>query len=187
MTIKVIGPGDSRYHANVINVCSNSDALWKQLSPFLMGPVKLYGNHRAIRMENAWQYAKVYARHVDANGEPTHLYYKWAIEGWANDRAVRYPMGKGAIPLYSLWDGEKLDYISARKNIYIPLYSKLAIDTAAYKELERMYEEGKDITLFDFDGYDNTRFNLNMEQVLNNPNKKMGHAFVLKMMLEGMI
>lgn len=185
--IRVVGPSDARYFRNAINVCSNSSNEWKSLSPFLMGPVKLYGIYTAQNMENAWQYSKVYPCHVDESGNPTPSYRKWALEGWMNERAVRYPMGKGAIPLYSLWDGEKLDYISARKKIYIPLYSKLARATIGYKKLEMMCENGGEIVLFDFDGYDNERFNMTMDEVVNNPKKKMGHAFVLKMMLEGMI
>lgn len=49
--------------------------------------------------ENAWQYAKVYHSHVDANGDPTEEYWKWAIKGWDNRKAVRYPMGKGKAPV----------------------------------------------------------------------------------------
>jgi hypothetical protein len=33
-------------------------------------------------------------------------------------------MGRGAKPEYSLWDGERLDYIEARKRIYAPLYAR---------------------------------------------------------------
>lgn len=187
MMIRVVGPSDVRYFRNVINVCSNSKGDWSSLSPFLMGPVNLYDSFKSKTMENAWQYSKVYRCHADENKNPTPSYYKWALEGWMNEHAVRYPMGKGAIPLYSLWNGEKLDYISARKKIYIPLYSKLARATIGYKKLEMMCENNEEIVLFDFDGYDNERFNMSMEEVINNPNKKMGHAFVLKMMLEGMI
>lgn len=71
-------------------------------------------------MENAWQYAKVYKQHTH-NGAPTSDYWDWARAGWSNPSAVRFPMGRGAKPEYSLWDGQRLGYIEARKKIYAPL------------------------------------------------------------------
>jgi len=45
---------------------------------------------------NAW--LQVYKHHVDpATGEPTAEYWAWAEEGWANPRAVRFPMGRGTL------------------------------------------------------------------------------------------
>jgi hypothetical protein len=73
-------------------------------------------------MENAWQYAKVYSCHTNPNsGAPTQEYWKWAREGWNNPSPVRFPMGRGAKPEYSLWDSQRLGYIEARKKIYAPL------------------------------------------------------------------
>jgi hypothetical protein len=93
-------------------------------------------------------------------------------------------MGKGRIPLYSYWDGEKLSYIEARKKIYIPLYSRAVIKTKGFEILKTMVEtEHRDIYLIDFDGYNHIRIKKTMEQVINDPYKKMGHAFVLYSLL----
>ena len=80
-------------------------------------------------MENLWQFAKLYAQHADENGDPTEAYWMWVLRGFADKKAHRYPMGKGAVPLYSYWRGEKLSYIEARKKIYGPLCAKTVMKT----------------------------------------------------------
>lgn len=173
--------------AIAVNTTSRGQDWEKQLSPFYLGPCDLYGGLVAKRMENAWQFSKVYPQHVDEDGDQTSAYWDWAMGGWLDDRAHRYPMGKGAVPLYSLWNDEKLTYVEARKKVYCPLYAAAVEKTTAYGVLQRMYESetarGGDLYLLDFDGYD--RGSKTYEQVLNDPNKKMGHAFVLAMMLDG--
>ena len=42
-------------------------------------------------------------------------------------------------PLYSLWDGQKLGYVDARKQIYIPLYSGAVINTPAFTKLKEVF------------------------------------------------
>jgi len=136
-------------------------------------------------MENAWQFAKVYAVHLDRDDQPTDAYWEWAQAGWANQRAERYPMGKGAVPRYSLWDGEHLDYIEARKKIYGPLYIQAVQRTAGWQHLLELYESSTELYLRDWDGWSMERHNMaTLTDVLNNPFRKMGHAFVLKMLLE---
>ena len=96
-------------------------------------------------------------------------------------------MGKGKKPLYSWWDGEKLDYITARKRIYVPLYSTAVRDTKAFKRLKELYEQEEAIYLLDFDGYNHKLIGMTYDMVLDNPYQKCGHAFVLGMMLEGLL
>ena len=169
--------------ATVINCCSNGTGWERDLSPFLIGPCSLYGNMIAQNMENAYQYSKVYAEHADDSANPTRKYWEWAKEGWANPRAVRYPMGRGRKPLFSLWDGQKLPYIAARKVIYAPLYAEAVQKTQGFKNLVELARQLPTIILRDFDGYDHDALGMSLTDVLNNPHKKMGHAFVLKMLL----
>jgi hypothetical protein len=136
-------------------------------------------------MENAWQYAKVYACHVNADGNPSPEYFKWAKTGWRASRAHRYPMGKGAVPEYSYWNKKKLTYVEARKEIYIPLYSAAVAQTEAFEQLREIHAQSEDIWLWDFDGYDYHKLGMTLEEVRDCPHRKMGHAFVLAMMLEG--
>ncbi len=109
--------GPDEPNKTVINTTSRSTTWSKGLSPFFCGPCDLYDIYNSKNVENAWQYAKVYAQHVDADQNPTESYFLWAQGGWNKKIADRYPMGKGAKPLYSYWNGEKLPYIDARKKI----------------------------------------------------------------------
>lgn len=103
---------------NPVDVTSHSKlAFGKQLSPFYLGPVKLYAGYIAQNVENAWQYSKVYKEFVDEKaGTPSEKYFLWAEKGWRQTWADRHPRGK-EIPLYSWWEGQKLDYPSSEKNI----------------------------------------------------------------------
>lgn len=187
--VRVIGPNDSApLNYTIINTTSMSIDWSRGLSPFFLGPVKLYGDYVSLRMENAWQYSKVYQCHHEeiqgTHGNIKPEYWEWAQDGWNSRYARRYPMGKGAKPLFSLWDNQKLTYTQARKRIYIPLYSRTVRDTIAYNILQRMYLSGEKLCLWDFDGYDHVRLKVPLERVADDPKRKMGHAFVLAMMLE---
>ncbi len=176
-------PGDV-----VISTVSRADNWQAGLSPFVLGPCELYGNYESKNMENAWQFAKVYKKHVAGDGEPSEEYFKWAIRGWNDKKAHRYPMGKGAVPEYSWWRGEALGYIEARKAIYAPLYARAVLKTHAWRTLKKVYaaakKNGERLVLLDFDAYDHQALNMSLADVLNEPKKKMGHAFVLAMLLQ---
>lgn len=174
-------------------VTVSKSTTWSQgLSPFILGPCKLYEDYESKNMENAWQFTKVYTEHATMDGDIHTSYWEWAKNGWASDIAFRYPMGKGRKPLFSLWkvNGEfkKLDYIEARKRIYIPLYYHAVKNTEAFEKLKQKYEQlnkdGKDLYLVDFDAYRHKIMHKSYSDVINNPARKMGHAFVLAMMLE---
>ena len=163
---------------------------WRGLSPFVLGPVKNFAGNEAKIFENFWQYHKVYPCHVDEKGEPSLDWFEWHHKGFASRRAVRYPMGRGAIPLYSFWYGEHLGYVEARKRIYIPFYSKLVGLTTSYMRLRALYESlggGEHLVLRDYDAYDHLKMGRSLRDVVNDPTRKMGHAFVLAMMLTGVL
>lgn len=185
-----------QYPSDQVVITVSASKNWsKGLSPFILGPCALYDGIVARNVENSWQYAKVYPCHTSdetATGEIKEDYWIWAREGWNNSQGVRYPMGKGAKPLFSLWkkNGEykRLSYIDARKQIYIPLYWTAVKNTSAFYKLKKAYEvlkeEDKDLYLVDFDAYRHHDLGMTYKQVINNPNKTMGHAFVLAMGLE---
>lgn len=184
--VKVIGPRDPK-DPLAINTTSRSNNWSVELSPFYLGPIPLYNGMVAKKMENAWQYSKLYSEHADADGNPTDSYWSWAKEGWQSDKASRYPMGKGAKPLCSYWDGLKMTYIEARKKVYIPLYAKAVKQTGAFEKLRMLYEMNGEITLWDFDGYNHRSFGMSYEDVVNSEDRKCGHGFVLAMLLEKVI
>jgi hypothetical protein len=183
--VRVFGPRDPTPAGyEIINVTSGSFDFGRALSPFLLGPCELYAGYHSRNMENAWQYAKVYQQHLDERGEPSRDYWEWARSGWSKQRADRYPMGKGAIPEFSFWNGEKLGYIEARKQIYAPLYITAVDGTAALRALFDILAR-QPVALFDYDGYDHVKRGMSLADVLNDPTRKMGHAFVLAAILSG--
>lgn len=114
------------------------------------------------------------------------------MNGWNKNYAARYPIGKGVRPAYSWWAGEKLTYIEAKKKIYIPLYSTAVKNSNSFTRLKKIYEInvevlGEDLFLLDFDGYDHKELDMTYDDVINSKTRKMGHAFVLSMMLEGYV
>lgn len=185
MSARVISMRDQvAYGETEVNTTSRSNENWQRgLSPFFLGPCKLYGPHIAQNVENAWQHSKAFLEHVDTSGNPTNVYWDWAKKGWSDKWAHRYPMGKGRVPLYSYWDGERLDYIEARKKIYVPLYAEAVLKTPSWQKLLSLYRGGEKLALRDFDGYDNVPEGMSLTDVLNCPSRKMGHAFVLLALL----
>lgn len=171
--------------AFVINTTSHATGWSRSLSPFVVGPIKMYGDYMSFNMENCWQYSKVYEYYTDKNGDPDERYFVWAKEGWLNKRANRYPMGRDAKPLYSYWDGKKLPYTQARREIYIPLYAKAVSKTAAFTKLKETYEGCSEIYLQDFDAHNLTPGTFEYWDLVDNPNIKFGHSYVLAMLLEG--
>lgn len=169
-----------------IDVTSHAQDVFRSCSPFFVGPVTLYGGHTARNVENAWQYSKVYRRFIDERGAPAPAYFEWAEAGWGSGYAQRHPMGS-LTPEYSWWDGEKLSYIEARKRIYIPLYSQGVVKTDGYRELKKLYEDGENLCLLDFDAYDFQALHYTAMDVINDPTRPMGHCFVLKFLLEGVL
>lgn len=187
----VVSPRDNVTEGfTIINTTSqDKSGLGKKFSPFYLSNIELYEGQIAKNMENAWQFSKVYKEFADDNGNPSEEYFKWAKKGWNDSFAHRYANGKGNVPLYSFWktyDAEnntwqkhKLDYVTARKNIYFPLYAKAIINTPAFQELEQRLQKGEKIALWDFDGYDHAAKGMTYEDVVNSSQYKCGHAFVL--------
>jgi len=170
--------------ALVIDTTSSSGD-FSGLSPFLLNAER-YG---AKNFENLWQFSKVYPEHTEEIYTQLGIKYtilnewfKWSQAGYNNPRAIRYPMGKGRKPLFSFWKGEKLDYVPARKKIYIPIYAELVQSTDSFKRLQLLHGTS-DIALRDYDGYDYETLNMSLREVANNSQRKCGHAFVLKALL----
>ena len=164
--------------------------IYRDLSPFILtvpcnlgdAKGKLFGS---IIFENLWQYSKVYHEHFNATEDKIlPAWYWWRDAGWASQKANRYPMGKGRKPLFSYWDGERLNYIEARKKIYAPIYARQVVITDSYAQLAGLYSECGELTLRDYDAYDHIAMGMSLVNVINNPDRKMGHAFVLAMLLE---
>lgn len=185
--IRVCGPRDRLPPgAQVIDTTTRSQTWSRGLSPMILE------DEFGYRVENTWQYSKVYPQHWNAHdGCPTPAWWQWCKEGLEQGRAVRYPMGKGAVPVGSWWHGELLGYIDARKNIYVRAYQHAVLRTADFGAWALLQSAAlmahlrdEDLWLWDYDGYDHVSLGMSLVDVLNNPDRKMGHAFVLAYLLE---
>ncbi len=169
-----------------INTTTKSNNWSKGLSPMLVGMI-FSDNGIARNMENFWQYAKVYENQVDSNQNPLPEYFEWKNKGYNKEWADRYPAGKGAIPLYTWYCGEKLGYIEARKKLYLKYYQDAVIHTDAFNTLKETWlnckKDNTDIILLDFDAYNHRELNYTWEDILNDEKRKMGHAFILAKIL----
>lgn len=186
--VYVINKFQSNPYPNAVEVDTTSRGPFKDLSPFYLGPiVDPFRGDSCLRFENYWQYSKVYHNHIELTSNIiSPQYWEWRAQGFNNSRAVRYPMGKGKKPVGSLFGNEILDYITARKRIYAPFYAGLVSCTHSYTMLYNWFvHEKRDIVLRDFDGYDYTALNMTLEDVINDPTKKQGHAFIIAGMLTG--
>ena len=201
--IHIIKPRDLIYkpqdlglsHGSRVNTVAKA-GVWKFLSPFILtvpcsltdSKGELFGS---IVFENLWQYSKVYRIHADQNNNPLPEWFDWRLKGFQDPIPHRYPMGRGRKPLYSFWDDKKLGYIEARKTIYATLYAENVVKTDSYKRLQSLHESlyDTDILLFliDYDAYDHIGLNMTLKDVINDPDRIMGHAFVLVMMLTGVL
>lgn len=172
----------------VVNTTTRSNNWSRGLSPMLSGMI-FSDNGIARNMENFWQYAKVYKHQVDDNNNPTDEYFDWKNKGYNKNRAERYPAGKGAIPLYTWYCGERLGYIEARKKLYLPYYAEAVLKTEAFDHLQNLWNDcsskGRDLVLLDFDAYNHRELGYTWNEILHDPKRKMGHAFILAKILSG--
>lgn len=91
----------------------------------------------------------------------TDKYFIWRQKGMYNKYAVRYPVGynhrgKCLFSLGENTDGtinpNPLDYINARKKIYLPLYIKLVKQKTQFEELVKRYRAGENLLIIEVDG-----------------------------------
>ena len=142
-----------------------------------LGPYELKNESGQI-MENIWQASKVYPKvpsvcerysrynptiiwkhpaekHVNDDGTLSEEYKKWRHQLFNNPYAVRYPVGfhNRHTCIYSLkeLDGHKLDYIEARKQIYLPTYIELVKQHPLFKELRKLLET-ENLLIIEVDG-----------------------------------
>ena len=160
------------------------DAHGRELSPFFLKPTTAVSGLHFRNVENLWQYHKVYPQlgHVADDGLPSDKWWDWLETGAAAEEAHRYPAGRGAVPAYTYWKRMCLSYVAARKAIYIPAYASAAHRTKLYHKTLADLQRGASIVIRDFDAY-YTETN-DWQAIINDPKRKMGHGFVLAMMLD---
>lgn len=151
--------------------------------------------------------------HIDEKtGEVNDNYWKWRNRGINNKQYVRYPCGfnyRHNVE-YTLWlnnsgQYEKLDYIQARKKIYVKEYCHMVKNKNKFKELHNRVKNGEKLLIIEVDGpheeimnYYKEKYNVpnnfienntmlitqnNIEIMLNDPKKPFGHGYCLAMAL----
>ena len=200
-----------------------------------LGPYVLKDEFGCI-LENIWQFSKVYASvpatkqaysrfHpkwiaweypekvlTDESGEVLPSYWKWRKAGFQNPYPVRYPAGRASRKncLYSLKEegGERLSYVEARKQIYLPSYCRLVKKEAQFTELKTRLLYGENLLIIEVDGphqesleyyqeaygvpetfieEDTILVNLeNLRLMLNDPKHPFGHGYCLAAALLGL-
>lgn len=144
----------------------------------------------------------------------TNDFYNWRRKGMENNEPVRYPVGfnnKGdCICAFSENEDESinykpLDYISARKIIYLPIYIKYVKQKSQFKELKQKLKDGKNLLIIEVDGphqesleYYKNLYNVkddfiqnntilatkeNLDIMLNDTKHNFGHGYCLALAL----
>lgn len=154
--------------------------------------------------------------HVNEKGELTPEYFNWRETGLNNAFAVRYPLWNVSnlfscydsirAPLYHFYNNEKLDYINARKKIYLPEYVRLVKKEPLFYELKQKLSHGKNLLIVEGDGpqsksldYYKSRYNVtddfivnktmdatekNIDIMLNDTKHPFGHGYCLALALQ---
>ena len=137
-------PSASIKVVNVTSAQASASLTRRDFSPM----TEIEGGYNGFwNFESYWQSGKVF------EGIPEATTKKW----WKaqNTAKRRYPGSKGKKVLYSSWPthGNKhMDWVTSRKEVYVPEYFELMKDTESAIELQKYVASGKDIIIYDFDG-----------------------------------
>ena len=206
--------------------------MMKSHSPYgELGPYLLKNEHNQI-LENIWQFSKVYKIvpysrqvysrynnkviwehpseiHLNDDNTLTFEYYNWRDKGINNEYPVRYPVGYNYRHqcLFSLSSNlsTRLNYIQARKDIYLKEYLKLVVKQPTYQLLLNKLQQGENILIIEVDGphqesmdYYKKTYNVgndfiindtilatkdNINIMLNDPKHPFGHGYCLAIAL----
>jgi hypothetical protein len=145
-------------------------------------------------------------RHIDSPEilNPTAAWWSFARAGWGEQRfleshpefkqykgILRHPVSRlpkakeKCAPAFVWWNGRRISYIEGRREVYGKLYSEMIVKADAFKRLKGLYDEGRNIALFDFDGTDHVGLGRSYEDLINDPGRPFGHGLLLCMLLEG--
>src|SRR5436853_4216823 len=145
-----------------------------------IGPYCLKDDQGRI-MENIWQFAKIYQyvpksvqyysrwdnriiwdwpaeQHITENNEVDDKYWIWRQAGMSAVDPIRYPVGqvhrKNAVcSILQTENGvEMLDYIEARKRIYVKVYSDLVKQHPTFVKLSNWLKAGQNLLIIEIDG-----------------------------------
>lgn len=209
-------------------VVMTASTKYGELSPYSLK------NEDGVILENLWQFSKVYKNvpksiqkysrydntiiwshdaeiHVDEKGDLTDQYWTWRDKGMKCVYPVRYPVNYNNrhLCLYCLFEDKdcyrELDYIEARKLLYVPEYIKSVKKEKKYRELLERLNKGENLLIIEVDGphqesldYYMKSYNVdkdfivddtilatdkNLDILLNDPKHPFGHGYCLALAL----
>ncbi len=131
-----------------------------------------------------WKYTKTVKLTNPFNLE---AYLEWRDSLWSCPNPIRYPNGfanKHDASFSLIIDSEgnhtQLDYIAARKELYVKEYIRLIKQTSQYTTLLNMLKAGKNIMICEVDVPDNiTTMTIELLEQLMNERKSFGHGLCL--------
>ena len=157
--------------------------------------------------------------HTDETGNPNEAYWAWREKGFKCGYPIRYPVGryhrhKCIGSLYKEKSDEKeesyvlLDYISARKLIYLNGYLDCITELERFKSLKSRLDKGENLLIIEVDGphqeslsYYKDKYNVsddfisgntmianreNLEIMLNDSKHPFGHGYCIAWGLLGL-
>lgn len=157
--------------AEVIDVTSKGDFPYVKLSPFYPHgniPVPFSQNHFAKSVEGIWQGLKVFElEDIDTS--------KFEIEDMKGIKRTVRKFGKPLGHRKGIYGQELLDYLTARKQIYLPSYAWV-LQNVTTKEIDLLVEIAKrtDLILLDYET------NCDIE----NTRKPLSHAGLVKKFID---
>jgi len=149
--------------AEIIDVTSNSETEFRQLSPFFpIGDIPVPGmeGEKALCVEGIWQGLKVFE-----NYNYDKSYFK------ISTKSIKRTFRKFGRVKGHFYEGELLSYVDARKNIYLPAYRCVLEGKMKYLvDKLRIIAKNKTLVLLDYTTNDS----------ILNSSKPLSHAAVIK-------
>ena len=216
-------------YSSVVSLTKSSP--YGSLSPYLLKTPE------GVLLENEWQFSKCYRYvpaitqtenrfskhivwshpkeiHTNVEGQPNEKYWSWREKGMKCPYPVRWPVGKvhSKKCLYSISSDDhtkRLDYIEARKEIYLKRYLESVVSEKQFKSLRRRLEKGENLLIIEVDGPHQESLDYyidtygvpdtfiiestvratkkNLRILLNDPRHPFGHGYCLATALLGYI
>jgi len=191
---------DPEYENFIPIICMTPSTEYGSLSPYSLK------DENGYILENIWQFSKLYEKvphsiqkyskydpkiiwnhpeeiHVK-NGKITNEYWNWRKKCFKNEYAIRYPVGyndrsKCICALKDIGNNFyiELNYIEARKEIYVIEYEKSVVKQKKFRDLLNFLRKGINILIIEVDGpheesleYYQKKYNVNSDFI-----KKIQH------------
>lgn len=181
--IRAPKPSDQCLSLNATSAQAKASPERRDFSP--MSPVE--GKYKGYySFENYWQSGKIFE-----NIPPNVSKAYWL---GLNESKRRFPQSKGKKILYASYQlGQQLDYINARKQVYVPEYHQLIINRPSTQKWKNLVATGHCVVVYDFDGPRDLQGNPVCLEVtlqmlinkINDPTFPFGHGYVIAAELAG--